>query len=116
MTNAEMPSPDSSMAVARPAGPPPTIRTEYTRCLTALCDLGSENSLVLDELARRFVENHKSKLRPEIDHVQVLVQCDTGDVPVPAHLFAGSRGHIVGALRRPPIVSTICEIGLPGQR
>src|ERR1700719_750942 len=107
MTNAEIASPDSSMAAARPAGPPPTIRAEYSRCLTALCDLGSENSLVLDELACSFVENHKSELRPEIDHVQVLVQRDTGDVPVPAHLFAGFRGHIVGALRRPPIVPAI---------
>src|SRR5215469_4289206 len=94
----------SSSAVARPAGPPPTIRTVSARAPTTSRDRRSQGPLVLDELARVLVENHKPKLGPRIDHVEMPVARKVRDAAVPPHFLAGLQGHVVGTLRRPPEV------------
>src|SRR6266436_875761 len=110
----------SAMAVARPAGPPPSTSTGFPRRLMLLRGFCSECSFVLNELARTLVENDKSQLRPERNHVQVGMQVPvsitTDNHPVPfLRLGTVLCCHIVRALGWPPKSSTIREIRLPGE-
>src|SRR5262245_56465429 len=100
------------MAVASPDGPPPTIRTGCRRWGTA-----SKRSFILDEFIGSLVAHYEPEPRPERNHVQVIVSRCADNSSVPPHFVCAIFcRHVVGALRRPPGVTAICEIGLPGKR